>query len=120
MQQGVAFEAQQLAQLGLPKNNTVWRPTLSQTESAAFKVVVGEAKYTQGGLLKGTTIDATQGGFLEIKGGSSVLDSTYQLRLQTYRSLIENKPFTIQTTRPVNQTFSDWLQRWGVKVEGSN
>ena len=82
-------------------------------------MIVGEAKYTKGGLLRGTTLDATDAGFLEIKGGTSTLNSTYQLRLQTYRSLIEETPYTIRTTRPVNSTFGDWLQRWGVKVEGA-
>jgi hypothetical protein len=115
---GVEFEAQQLAELGLPKNTTVWRPTIEQTQSAAFKVIVGEAKYTKGGLLKGSILDATETGLLEIKGGRSVLDSTYQLRLQTYRSLIESQPYTIRTTRPINPPFRDLLQRWGVKVEG--
>lgn len=114
---GVDFEARQLAELGLPKNTTVWRPTVEQTQSAAFKVIVGEAKYTKGGVLKGTILDATDAGFVELKGGSSVLESSYQLRLQTYRSLIEGQPYTIRTTRPINPTFQDWLQRWGVKVE---
>jgi len=124
---GVEFEAQQLTELGLPKNTTVWRPTMDQTQSAAFKVIVGEAKYTKGGLLKGSILDATETDLLEIKDGSSVLDSTYQLRLQTYRFHVENAertaknlpplPYTIRTTRPINQTFCDWLQRWGVKVE---
>jgi hypothetical protein len=81
-------------------------------------VIVGDPKYTRGGLLKGTTLDATEAGLLEIKHGSSVLDSSYQLRLQTFRSLTEGTPYTIRTTRPINPTFRDWLQRWGVKVEG--
>jgi hypothetical protein len=114
---GVDFEAQKLAELGLPKNNTVWRPTVEQTQSSAFKVIVGDSKYTRGRMLKGTTLDATEGGLLEIKHGSSVLHSSYQLRLQTFRSLTEGTPYTIHTTRPINPTFRDWLQRWGVKAE---
>lgn len=92
-------------------------PTLEQTESAAFRVIVGEPKFTTGGLPRGTIFDASQGGLLEIKGGTSVLDSSYQLRLQTYRSLIENRPLIIETTRPVNPTFQRWLQRWGATVQ---
>ena len=94
---GVEFEAQQLAALGRTKNDMVWHPSLEQTQSAAFKVIVGEAKYTPGGLLRGTTLDAIDAGLLEIKGGGSPLDSSYQLRLQTYRSLIEAQPYTLRT-----------------------
>lgn len=36
-------------------------------------------------------------GGLEIKGGSSMLESSYQLRLATYRALVENDPLTILT-----------------------
>jgi RHS repeat-associated protein len=114
---GLEFEAQQLAELDLPKNTMTWRPTLEQTESSAFKVIVGDAKSTEGGLPKGTILDATEAGLVEIKGGSSLLGSSYQLRLQTYLSLIEAQQYTIHTSRPINPTFSDWLQRWGVTVE---
>jgi filamentous hemagglutinin len=58
-------------------------------------------------------VDTTAG--VEIKGGSSVLDSSYQLRLMTYRALVTGESLTIKTTRPVNPTFADWLARWGVK-----
>jgi len=85
-------------------------------DSAAFKVIVGEPKFTASGLPKGTIFDGTLGGNLEIKGGSSVLDSTYQLRLQTYRSLKTNTWLTIETTRPINPAFQSWLDRWGVSV----
>ena len=114
---GVNFEAEQLVQLGLEKNTTVWRPTIEQTQSAAFKVIVGKPKYTSGGLLRGSILEATEPGFLEIKSGRSVLNSTYQLRLQTYRSLVEDTPYTIRTTRPVNPQFRSWLERWGVTIE---
>src|SRR5262249_52455903 len=63
---GVNFEAQQLAEIGLSKNTTVWRPSLEQTESAAFKVIVGKPKYTSSGSLRGTTLDSTDAGFVEI------------------------------------------------------
>src|SRR6185503_14937854 len=101
----------------LTKNTRVFRPTPDQIDSAAFKVVVGEAKYTQSGLPRGTIIDSAQGGLLEIKGGTSMLNTSYQLRLQTYQSLIEGVPFSIQTTRPVNSSFMQYLQRWGVTVQ---
>ncbi len=52
-----------------------------------------------------------------LKNGSSVLDSSYQLRLQTYGSLINDMPFTIYTSRPVNPAFQGYLTRWGVSVQ---
>ena len=94
-----------------------WRPTPQQMNSAAFRVIVGPPKFTPGGLPKGTVLDGTTGDLLEIKGGESVLDSSYQLRLQTYRSLIESRQLIIETTRPVNPVFQSWLQRWGVRVQ---
>lgn len=69
------------------------------------------------GLARGTIMDSVQGGFLEIKGGASVLEPTHQLRLQTYLSLIENTPLTIQTTRPVGIEFGSRLNRWGVCIQ---
>jgi hypothetical protein len=114
---GQAFEAEQLAALNLPKNTSVWRPTLAETQSAAFKIIVGEAKFTEGGLLSGIIFDAAEGGLLEIKGGSSVLSSSYQVRLEVYRALQLGQTLTLRTTRPINPTFLDWLQRWGVIVD---
>ena len=51
-------------------------------------------------MLKGSILDATETGLPEIKGGSSVLDSTYQLRLQTYREgmgarLVSGRPMWV-------------------------
>ncbi|WP_161805639.1 hypothetical protein, partial [Frateuria defendens] len=89
-----------------------------QVNSAAFKVIVGEPKYTASGDLVGTIYDgANFGGLAELKNGSSVLDSSYQLRLQTYGSLINDMPFTIYTSRPVNPAFQGYLTRWGVSVQ---
>lgn len=116
--QGVDYEAQRLAALNLPKNTTVFQPTPQQVQSAAFQVIVGPAQYTAGGDLVGTISDsAAGGGLLEIKGGSSTLNSSYQLRLQTYNSVVNNVPLTIETTRPVNPTFMNYLQNWGVTVK---
>ncbi len=111
------YEAQRLAALNAPKNTTLFQPTSDQVQSAAFQVIVGPPQYTAGGQLVGTISDSTTGGgLLEIKGGSSTLNSSYQLRLQTYNSVVNNIPMTIETPRPVNSTFMDYLQRWGVKV----
>jgi RHS repeat-associated protein len=115
--QGVDYEAQRLTALNLPKNTTVFQPTADQVQSAAFQVIVGPPQYTAGGQLVGTISDSTAGGLTEIKGGSSVLNSSYQLRLQTYNSVVNNVPLTIETTRPVNPTFMNYLQNWGVTVK---
>jgi hypothetical protein len=54
-------------------------PTADQINSAAFKVIVGDAKYTASGTPVSTIFDgSTAGGLAEIKSGSSVLNSTYQ------------------------------------------
>jgi filamentous hemagglutinin len=96
----------------------VFTPTADQINSAAFKVIVGRAKYTASGAPVGTILDgSTARGLVEIKSGSSVLNSTYQLRLQTYGALVNNQPLTIFTGRAVNPKFADWLTRWGVSVK---
>lgn len=59
---GRAFEAERLAAHGVPKNTEVFRPTLAETESAAFKVIVGKPKFTPEGELVGTIFDVTQAG----------------------------------------------------------
>jgi len=115
---GRSWEEAELASLGKAKNTEVWRPTPEDIDSAAFKTVVGPAKYTPKGLPVGTSVDiAEAGGNVEIKGGTKVLESSYQLRLQTYQALKTETPLTIRTARPVNPTFADWLSRWGVNVE---
>jgi hypothetical protein len=62
-------------------------------DSAAFKVIVGESRFTPGGAARGTIFDATSPHYLEFKGGSSILDSTYQLRLQTYMALRDSQKY---------------------------
>ncbi|MBK9374077.1 MAG: hypothetical protein IPN03_10210 [Holophagales bacterium] len=115
---GRSWEEAELASLGKTKNTEVWRPTPEDIDSAAFKTVVGPAKYTPKGLPVGTSVDVAEaGGSIEIKGGTKVLESSYQLRLQTYHALKTETPLTIRTARPVNPTFADWLSRWGVNVE---
>ncbi|WP_230626715.1 hypothetical protein, partial [Ralstonia solanacearum] len=115
---GQAAEAEQLAALG-STGKVPFTPTLEQANSAAFKVIVGEPKFTKSGDLVGTIYDGkpATGGLAELKNGSSTLDSSYQLRLQTYGALINDTPLTIYTGRPVNSTFSQWLKNWGVDVK---
>ena len=111
LSQGVGLRSADSAALNLPKNTTVFQPTPQQIQSAAFQVIVGPPQYTAGGELVGTISDSTAGGgLLEIKGGSATLNSSYQLRLQTYNSVVNNIPMTIETTRPVNPTFMNYLQ----------
>jgi RHS repeat-associated protein len=96
----------------------VFTPTADQINSAAFKVIVGDARYTASGAPVSTIFDgSTAAGLAEIKSGSSMLNSSYQLRLQTYGALVNNQPLTIFTSRAVNPTFGDWLTRWGVPVK---
>ncbi|WP_273455533.1 hypothetical protein [Nevskia ramosa] len=119
---GKAFELESLSSQGLDSNSLVFRPTDADIKSAAFKVIVGDAKYTSSSKPVGTIFDSVDNRLLEIKTGNSVLDSSYQARLQTYRFLqLSNETpgltFTIQTNRPLNPSFSDYLNRFGVKVE---
>ena len=68
---GQLHEAGQLAALNVPKNDALFTPSLEQTQTAAFKAIVGDAKYTPGGKLKSTIFDGVEGGYLEIKTGNS-------------------------------------------------
>jgi len=114
---GQAAEAGQLAALN-STGKVTFTPTPDQVNSAAFNLIVGQPKYTPSGDLVGTIYDgSTMSGLAELKNGSSPLDSSYQLRLQTYGSLINNTPLTIYTSRPVNPTFGQWLSNWGVSVQ---
>jgi hypothetical protein len=114
---GQAAEALALEALRLSKNTAVWRPTAEQVHSPAFKDIVGHPKYTSTGLARGTVLDSVESGLSEIKSGSSTLDSTYQLRLQTYRALVEKQSLTIYTNRPVDADFGRWLNPRGVQIE---
>jgi hypothetical protein len=111
------MEAQALQALHLAKNTEVWRPSVEQIGSADFRQIVGEPHYTATGLARGTVLDSVAAGLAEIKSGASVLDSTYQLRLQTYRAHIEKKPLTIYTSRPVDVGFGHWLNPHGVAIK---
>jgi hypothetical protein len=119
---GQVDEAEWLAANDFSKHTGVWRPTQTDVDSAAFKVIVGPEKFTASGERVGTIFDVTEGGFREFKSGSGVLDSSYQTRLQTYFSLKPPppfkgpQPFTIETARPVNPAFGAWFDRWGVAV----
>jgi hypothetical protein len=114
---GQAAEIRALDALHVSKNTEVWRPSLAQVCSDAFRAVVGAPRYTSRGLARGTVLDSIEAGLAEIKSGTSALDSSYQLRLQTYRSLIEKQPLTIYTNRPIASPFRRWLDPKGVKVK---
>jgi hypothetical protein len=114
---GQAAEVRALDALHVAKNTEVWRPTVQQVCSAVFRSIVGDPRYTARGLARGTVLDSIEEGLAEIKSGTSVLDSTYQLRLQTYRSVIEKQPLTIYTNRPIPAPFRRWLDPKGVKVK---
>jgi filamentous hemagglutinin len=116
LRSGQAAEIQALRALCLVKNTEVWRPSDEQVKSAAFRIIVGDPRYTPTGLARGTVLDAVGPDLAEIKSGASVLDSTYQLRLQTYRSVVERNALTIYTSRPVESRFGRWLDPHGVKI----
>jgi hypothetical protein len=113
---GQLAEARALDALQMAKNTDVWRPTSGQIESPAFREIVGRPLFTARGLARGTVIDSVQKGFAEIKSGASVLGSTYQLRLQAYRSVVEDRTFKLFTSRPLDTQFARWLRPLGVKV----
>jgi len=81
--------------------------------TSAFRAIVGPPKFTASGKPVGVIVD-TPG--IELKGGVSSLESSYQLRLMTYRSLVVGEPLTIVSSRPVNRTFLGWLTMFGVGV----
>lgn len=114
---GQAAEARALEALHLPKNTAVWRPSPAQIASPHFREVVGDPHYTSTGLVRGTVPDSVAAGLAEIKSGGSILDSSYQLRLQAYRALEEKRPLTIYTSRPVGPGFRRWLGPHGVAVK---
>ncbi len=117
LRSGQTAEAQALGSLQIAKNTEVWRPSPEQMQSAAFRAIVGSPHFTRRGLARGTILDSVEDGFAEIKTGTSVLNSTYQLRLQTYRAVVEERPFKIYTNRPVDPQFGQWLNPWGVQIE---
>lgn len=114
---GLALEAQALQALHLAKNKEVWRPSPEQISSVNFRAIVGAPHFTATGLARGTVLDSVAAGLAEIKSGGSTLESTYQLRLQTYRSVVERKPLTIYTSRPIDVDFGHWLNPHGVAIK---
>jgi RHS repeat-associated protein len=103
---GKAAEQAHVAAKGMAPNiEGVWRPSLEQMQSAAFKVIVGEGKFTAGGLPTGVKLD-----------GASTLDSSYQLRLMVYRAVTKGEQLVLETQRPLNPTFRAFLERWGVQI----
>lgn len=114
---GQIAEALALEALRMAKNTEVWRPSAEQVRSPDFLRIVGNPIYTSTGLARGTVLDSVAPGLSEIKSGRSILDSTYQLRLQTFRSVIERQPLTIYTSRPVDIDFGQWLGPHGVQIK---
>lgn len=115
---GRSAESQALGALGREKNHRVWRPSWEQIESAEFKRVVGDPQYTELGFPRGTVIDAVDPeALLEIKSGKSPLGATYQLKLQAYRALVEDRRLKIYTSRPVQPQFAAWLEPLGAELD---
>jgi len=101
---------------GIPKNTIEFRPTATDMADPLFKNIVGKAEFTPAGLPKGTIIDViATNGYTEIKTGASIVNSSYQLRLQVYYAQKNNITMTIATTRAINPTFKTFLTRWGVQ-----
>ncbi|WP_375757800.1 RHS repeat-associated core domain-containing protein [Corallococcus exercitus] len=115
---GVLEEAQALKALG-SNGKVTFQPTIEQTESAAFKVIVGEPKLTRQGNLVSTIYDGSSvaSGVAEIKAGRSPLNSSYQLRLQVYGALVNGWNYTLYTSRPINPAFRAFLIRMGVSIQ---
>jgi filamentous hemagglutinin len=115
---GQTDEAGILSSLG-SSGKVPFAPTAEQIDSAGFKLIVGDPKYTPGGTPVGTIIydGLTKEGLVEVKTGSSALDSSYQLRLQTYGALVNDAPYTIYTDRTINSSFQQWLSSFGVAVK---
>jgi filamentous hemagglutinin len=114
---GQAAETRALGALSMAKNTDVWRPSPQQIGSEAFRAIVGDPRYTSRGLARGTVLDSTEKGLVEIKSGSSELDSTYQLRLQTFRSVVEKRHLTLYTSRIVPSSLRRWFSPKGVEVK---
>jgi RHS repeat-associated protein len=117
---GNAFEDAYIAAragAGWVKNTAVFRPSAQQISSQLFKDIVGVAEYTPKGKAVGTIVDVVlPNGAVEIKSGTSLLESSYQLRLQVYEAVVKGRPLIIHTQRPIEAGFAAFLQRWGVSV----
>jgi len=113
---GREAEERILKDLNLGKNKIIWRPTQEQIESPLFKKIVGVCQYTKQGIHKGTVLDSTDGGYTEIKSGSSMIYPTRQIRLQTFKATIDEKTLTIYTDRPISDELKRWSKTYGVKL----
>jgi hypothetical protein len=114
---GQAAEVRALGALRFSKNKEIWRPSPAQIESSEFKRIVGLPRYTDRGFPRGTVVDSDDTELAEIKSGRSLLRPTYQLRLQTYRAVAEERALKIYTSRPVDADFGEWLGPWGVEIK---
>jgi hypothetical protein len=99
----------------MDRNAGVGQRAALDTGQAGAEVRQGGGRWEMS-ILSPEFFDVTKGGYLEYKSGASMLDSSYQLRLQTYRSVTTETPFSIVTTRPVNPRFQQSLDFWGVNV----
>jgi hypothetical protein len=114
---GKSDMASGLKMWGLEENKQVFTPSLEEMQSSAFKIIVGEGKFTSEGRPVSTIVDVIHtGGWTEIKLGTSPLNSSYQLRLQVYFAVKNSIPLTVATPRAINPSFGDYLTRWGVHV----
>jgi hypothetical protein len=114
---GQKVESSALEQLHRAKNRDIYRPTEGQIESEEFKHIVGPARYTPRGYAQGTVMDVADGAFAEIKSGSSVLEPTYQLKLQAFRALAENRPLVIYTNRQISPELREKIAGLPVAIE---
>jgi len=114
---GQQAEISALERLRRQKNRQVYRPSDEQINSSEFKKIVGPPQYTERGYARGTVMDVADGEFAEIKSGESVLEPTYQLRLQAYRAAVEKRPLRIYTNRPVSAQFAERITSLGVAIE---
>jgi Domain of unknown function (DUF4157) len=112
--EGTVAEDKELLRRGLTREDKVpWQPGPEIFKDPNFAKIVGLPEYTDEGELVGVILD---GPGLELKSGSSVLTSTYQLRLMVYRSQLLHEPLELCTSRPIAAAFRQWLVRYGVKI----
>jgi RHS repeat-associated protein len=113
---GRQWEADRLKALGLTKNTSIFAPSVADTNTDLFREIVGKPQFTGSGNPVGTIFDSIGDGNLEIKGGSSTLKTSYQIRLQAYLSTVNSKDYTIETSRPVHPNLDSYLDKWKVRV----
>jgi LysM repeat protein len=116
---GQAVEAEQLAlQGGGDFRKSLYRPSVEDININLFRQIVGEPKYTPSGLLRGTYPDFEDAFVVqEIKSGGSDLRDNYQMRLQLYKATSEGKNYMVNTSRPIEPGFADYLKQNGAIIK---